>query len=167
MGSQDCAPDTKKKFTGLYQKTDSSREDDLSFFDLNATMHPFFIQAAGTSMTTSHFESLNLAGERIHNSKAWSEKFSLTVVPLNPCCDIVMTDQKPEASGDQEEMMGQWYFEKSSVGSWWFPSHTWIWVHGCCSSQSVYLWLTATFQGPSPLDSKSIKWFPFSGVGGS
>lgn len=27
------------------------------------------------------------------------------------------------------------------------------------------LWLTATFQGPSPLDSDSIKWFPFSGVG--
>lgn len=70
MRSQDCAPDTKKKFTGLYHKTDSSREDDLSFSDLNATMHPFFIQVTGTSMTTSHFVSLNLAGEKIHNSKA-------------------------------------------------------------------------------------------------
>lgn len=42
MGSQDCAPDTKKKFTGLYHKTDSSHEDDFSFSDMNATMHPFF-----------------------------------------------------------------------------------------------------------------------------
>lgn len=70
MGSQDCAPDTKKKFTGLYYKTDSSHEDDLSFSDLNATMHPFFIQVAGTSMTTSHFVSWNLAGEKIHSSEA-------------------------------------------------------------------------------------------------
>lgn len=70
MGAQDCAPDTKKKFTGLYRKTDCSRGDDLSFSDLNATMHPFLILFAGTSTTTSHFASLNLAGEKIHNSKA-------------------------------------------------------------------------------------------------